>query len=124
MAKKAVAAAKRCGPSVYHLPRRSGRSPALPYPPSRRGRLYQDEEGFSKQKRRWCVSTSPLILISRGVGPAGVGVSSSLSISLFIRSTPSSTAAISSSVREISCFSLNRLPFDSSNCACEDCFGM
>jgi hypothetical protein len=26
-----------CGPSVYHLPRRSGRSPALPYPPSRRG---------------------------------------------------------------------------------------
>src|SRR5215467_16221005 len=30
-----------CGPSsVYHLPRRSGRSPALPYPPSRRRQFY------------------------------------------------------------------------------------
>src|SRR5215831_4097133 len=26
--------------SVYHLPRRSGRSPALPYPPSRRRKFY------------------------------------------------------------------------------------
>src|SRR5262249_1552554 len=109
MAKKAVAAAKRCGPSVYHLLRRSGRSPALPYPPSRRDRLYQDGDGVSKQKWRRCVSSSLLILISRGVGPAGVGGSASLSSNLFIRSSPSSTAAISSSVREISCFSLNRL---------------
>jgi hypothetical protein len=31
-----------CGPSsVYHLPRRSGRSPALPYPPGRRRQVYQ-----------------------------------------------------------------------------------
>ena len=33
-----------CGPSsVYHLLRRSGRSPALPYPPSRRRRFYPIE---------------------------------------------------------------------------------
>src|SRR5262245_51381010 len=31
-----------CGPSsVYHLPRRSGRSPASPYPPGRRRQVYQ-----------------------------------------------------------------------------------
>jgi hypothetical protein len=35
------------GPSsVYHLPRRSGRSPALPYPPSRRGNFIKQRVEF------------------------------------------------------------------------------
>ena len=48
MFKKEKAVAIGDDPSVYHLLRNSGRSPASPYPPSKRMRLYQDGEKSPK----------------------------------------------------------------------------
>ena len=98
---------------VYHLPRRSGRSPALPYPPSRRIDFIKvagtRQEDFVDTARRYFSTAAASAdnlrrsraSISLGVGPAGVGTSASLLHSFSMNSTPSSTAFRSSSVNGI-----------------------